>query len=288
VGVKTNFAVSALLVVGLLSCKGTGVNRPLESLLPLDSNTICFEIGDSWLYKTTEVGQGLSLFSTLKDTSVGLCYFEVTKDTIIDSLSMLIVVGKRYFWVRSSETIVVNEERYAVLQTRMALTVYRLPGDGEIPYSFAKTNGHKEWTGMSVHFQKRAFFASFVHSIVFPLTIHGEFVCKHSFGAHEGITISKEFLGTEGVSTECGVFESYKFRYHFPDGLGEDWVFFDWLALGGLMKSYRYLGKTTWVNSLGVTIADSIPTFQHQEFIGSQDANPDTLFVLNSVRERLD
>jgi len=281
------------LTLILISCEN-GDKKTNNPLLPTDKNPIEFKVGDSWLYKRYFINEGIREILNVPDTLVGYSYFEISKDTLIDSLEYLVVEGKDY--EISMETIDVYKRRMAYHISDSLITEYEFR---ESDFGFLSglmkrqnTEVTKTWrNNYSTVYCKNltlakilkstdydtSVFRDFTFPIRFPLVLNEPFVYRPEGDPSGNGYYRKMYTGQEEIRTDAGQFQCYVLEYLVKEALSvDDIIFTDYVSNKGLVKRYMNTGMNTFEVSIDST-SDSLQGYDIMFYIGTEDINPDTL-----------
>jgi hypothetical protein len=287
--------VFGITLVLLVACDKKGLDNPV-SALSLDHNSIQMKIGDSWLYRQTFVNAGLTAESLIPDTLTGYSFFQVKKDTTIDSKSFLIVEGRDYEIEKDS--VQISRNKFGIYFSDSIITMYVFRTESsEAGYSTGvmKSAASQPYLtrnnfGTSI-LKKIAFcklanalafdsspFWDFVTPVCFPLVKDSIYVYRDSGSPTGHMKVRRRFSGIESVQVPAGVFESYKFEWLTNEYFSstDSVSYYDWVGNNGLLKRYAYFPKSVIADELGTPV-DSCPSYQLYELMGKNDINPDTL-----------
>ncbi len=266
--------------------------------LILTKNPIQYTIGQKWLYKRLFVIPGLdTLIPGHPDTLLGYAYYEVKKDTVIDSITFFIIVGKDYevdsadinFWI----------QRFAVYSNDSGVFVYKLDSNTSFsngPFKLLnryENNNIKISDLSSINKVASIFyniislsnvsnylsFYDFFCPILFPLIKDSSWYYRTPENPYGHGEVKKTFIGLDNIIINGEIYNAYKIEWEYikNNQLFNDTIIgFDWFNDIGLLKRFSYVSKSTLVNEIGIVIGE-VEIYDILLYLYAGDFNPDTL-----------
>lgn len=289
---KTRMTLLCLLplLTFILCREEAGDMHNANPLLPTNESPIDFEIGDSRLYRRTMANIGIEIGS-IPDTLTSYSYFEVVKDTVIDSREFFIVEGWDY--ETGMDSIHIYEKRYA----------YHISSDTLIEYAF--NNFSKGFVsgllktgaggGADLKYNTKAVreyilgkatrramydttvFFDMVYPIVFPLQIDTPYVYRKANNPDGHLYYRKKYKGQETVEVPAGSILCYVLEWMATEAFQAQGIsLIDYVSVEGLIKrSIRVEAEA--LSDSGSLFTDSIPYHETFELLGYENIDPDTL-----------
>lgn len=265
-------------------------NNPLS----FEKEWLKYEIGQTWTYRRMFINEGASELMDVPDTLYGYSDFEITKDTIFENTTWMIVEGRDYEC--SKELINEYISRFAITFTDTSLKVYQFNinsyGFSWGPFKRKNNNRHivkEDFASIKSISSKvllkklnstnydSSVFSDLYFPLVFGVDPGYKWYIRQENDPHGNIPIEKVYLGKEEISVPAGTFNTYKYELLFGKIFNSpDIKIISWYSSNSLVKTLLD-GGTSEVYDDNNQPLGSFHSWDIFEYLGTGHIDKDTL-----------